>query len=46
MLRLLMMTAFIYTGSSIAADLGLAHSYVSEDAITIAKGLGDLNVEC
>lgn len=45
MLRLLMMTALIYTGSSIAADSGLAHSYVSEDAITIAKGLGDLNAD-
>lgn len=45
MLRLLMMTALIYTGSLMAADTGLARSYVSEDAITIAKGLGDLNAD-
>ncbi|MDV0844963.1 hypothetical protein [Klebsiella quasipneumoniae] len=43
MLRLLMMTALFYTGSSIAADVGLTRSYVSDDAITIAKGLGDLS---
>lgn len=35
----------IYTGSLMAADTGLARSYVSEDAITIAKGLGDLNAD-
>ena len=45
MLRLLMMTALIYTGSLMAADTGLARSYVSEDAITIAKGLEDLNAD-
>ena len=45
MLRLLMMTAFIYTSSLMAADTGLARSYVSEDAITIAKGLEDLNAD-